>query len=49
LWDSVLARVALEPIGRLVLLGNRNEVYALEFMGVPDNGKGRDAGRTQNA
>jgi hypothetical protein len=44
----MLARVAFEPVGGLVLLANRDEVYAFELMGVSDHGKGSDAGGTQN-
>jgi hypothetical protein len=45
----MLAGVALESGCGLVLLGNRNEVYAFEVMGMPDDGKGSDAGRAKNA
>jgi hypothetical protein len=45
----MLACVALESGCGLVLLANRNEVYAFEVMGVPDDGKGSDAGGAKNA
>ena len=48
-WDAMLARVALESLGGLVLFANRDEVHGFELMGVPDQGKRCDPGGAQNA